>query len=450
MSTQKEGLKRVLTLKDLTIYGIAFMTPIAPAYIYGSASEITGGTLASAYLVAMIAMLFTASSYGKMSGEFPLAGSTYAYTQRGINKYLGFFAGWGIYLDYVLVPLVVFITGALYANAAVPQVPFFVWVLIIAGITTTVNCIGVKIAARTNIFLVAIMCAIVVAFIVVCAYAVLKGTGSGTLFSTKPFFRPGETNMNAIVAGGALACFSFLGFDSITTMSEEAIRPKKDIGRAAFIACLAGGLIFIAQAYVAQLVWPDATSFETADTALFEVANLAGGAVLAGLYTFAVILSTLTAGIAGQSSAARVMFGMGRDEALPKKFFTWLHPRLKTPIPNILIMAVIGVVGSVTLDLTLVAEMMNFGGLFGFMCVNLSVIVWFFFKKKERRVFAYLILPLLGLLICAYLWVHLSKTAFIVGFAWLFLGFIVMLITTKGFKVAPKIYEETENEEEPA
>lgn len=442
MEENKGELRRVLKLKDLAIYGIAFMTPIAPAYIYGNASAVTGGTLAMAYVVAMIAMLFTATSYGSMAGAFPVAGSTYSYTQRGINPHLGFFAGWAIYIDYVLVPLIVFITGASYANAAVPQIPFFAWVLIIAGVVTVVNCIGVQMAARTNLLLVAVMGAIVVMFIIVCARAVLGGAGEGTLISSRPFYNPGVTNISVLVAGGALACFSFLGFDSITTMAEEAVRPKKDIGRAAVIACIAGGIIFILQAYVAQLAWPDYTSFESADTSLFEVAQMAGGTLMSGLYTFAVILSTFTAGIAGQSSAARLMYGMGRDEVLPKKFFTYLHPKFKTPIFNILIMCAIGVIGSLTLDMALVTELMNFGGLFGFMCVNLSVIVYFFFRKKERNVLKYFILPGCGFLICGYLWISLSTISFIVGFSWLFVGLIVMAITTKGFKVKPKIYEE--------
>ncbi|MBE6035257.1 APC family permease [Aminipila sp.] len=441
-ASSNQQLKRVLKLKDLAIYGIAFMTPIAPAYIYGSASATTGGTLAMAYLIAMVAMLFTATSYGKMAGAFPVAGSTYSYTQKGINHHLGFFAGWAIYLDYVLVPLIVFITGALYANAAVPEVPFFVWVLIIAGVVTVVNCIGVQMAAKTNLILVAVMGAIVVMFIMVCAKAVMGGAGEGVLISSRPFYNPELTNINVLVAGGALACFSFLGFDSITTMAEEAIEPKKDIGRAAIIACVAGGTIFIIQAYVAQLVWPDYTTFESADTALFEVAQLAGGTLMSGLYTFAVILSTFTAGIAGQSSAARLMYGMGRDEVLPKKFFTYLHPKYQTPIFNILIMCVVGIVGSLVLDLTLVCELMNFGGLFGFMCVNLSVIVYFFFRKKERNVIKYLILPGLGFIICCYLWLNLSRLSFIVGFSWLLIGFIFAAVSTKGFKIKPKIYEE--------
>lgn len=438
----KQELKRVLTLKDLAIYGIAFMTPIAPAYIYGSVTEITGGTLAMAYVIATVAMLFTAYSYGHMAAAFPVAGSTYTYTQRGINHNLGFLSGWAMFMDYVLVPLIVFMVGASYANAAVPAVPYAVWVLLIAGVVTTVNYFGVQMAARTNIVLVGIMGAIVVAFIVVCAYAVTQGTGAGTLVSAKPFYNEESFSGSLLIAGGAIACFSFLGFDSITTMAEEAVNPRKDIGRAAILACVVGGGIFILQAYVAQLVWPDYTTFASEDTALFEVAQLAGGAVMAGLYTFAVVLSTLTAGLTGQSSAARLLFGMGRDEVLPKKFFTHLHPKYKTPVYNIFIMCVLGVVGALTLNISLVTELMSFGGLFGFMCVNLSVIVYFFFRKKSGNPVKYLILPALGFSICFYLWINLSKMALTIGGIWLVIGLLYAAITTKGFKKKPPVLSE--------
>lgn len=433
----EQQLKRVLKLRDLVIYGIAFMTPIAPAYIYGSATGITGGTLALAYMVAMVAMFFTAYSYGHMAAAFPVAGSTYSYTQRAINHNLGFFAGWSMFLDYVLVPLIVFMVGASYANAAVPAVPYAVWVFLIAAVVTTVNYFGVQIAARTNMILVGIMGAVVVVFVVVCAYAVTQGVGEGTLISSRPLVNPDGFSSSLLIAGGAIACFSFLGFDSITTMAEEAVNPKKDIGRAAILACLIGGTIFIVQAYVAQLVWPDYTTFVSADTALFEVCQLAGGALMAGLYTFAVVISTLTAGLTGQSSAARLMFGMGRDEVLPKKFFTHLHPKYKTPTYNIFIMCVIGVVGALTMNIALVTELLNFGGLFGFMCVNLSVIVYYFIKQKKRNVLAYLILPALGFFICFYLWIHLSFTALIVGGCWLVIGILYAAVTTKGFKIKP-------------
>lgn len=433
-SGYKDELKRVLTLKDLTIYGIAFMTPIAPAYIYDTASQLTGGMLALAYLCAMIAMLFTAYSYGRMAAAFPVAGSTYTYTQRAISPYLGFLAGWCMFMSYVLVPLVVFMVGAAYANVAIPSIPYWAWVLIIGGVTTVVNYFGVEIAAKANLYLVGLMGAIVVIFVFICGKSLLGGVGEGTLLSIKPFYNESTFSVSTLIAGGAIACFSFLGFDSITTMAEEAIKPEKDIGKAALISCIVGGLIFIIQAYIIQLVWPDYSTFVSSDTALFEVAKLAGGAFLAGLYTFAVVISTLTAGLTGQSSAARLLFGMGRDEVLPKKFFTHLHPKYRTPTYNIFIMCTIGIIGALTLNISLVTELLNFGGLAGFMCVNLSVIVYYFIKKKERKIFSNLIIPALGFIVCFYLWINLSTFALTVGFTWLSLGIVYGIILSKTSK----------------
>ncbi|MDS1030879.1 APC family permease [Bacillota bacterium LX-D] len=437
-----QELKRVLKLKDLVIYGIAFMTPIAPAYIYGYAGVTTGGMLSLAYVVAMIAMMFTAYSYGQMASAFPIAGSTYSYTQRAINPHLGFFAGWAMFMDYVLVPLIVFMVGAAYANALIPAVPYWAWVLIIAAIITIVNIIGIEMAAKTNNLLVLFMGIVVAIFVIYCVKAVLGGTGTATLFSIKPFFNSETFATTAIISGAAMACFSFLGFDSITTLSEEALNPKDDIWKAAILSCLLGGLLFIVQAYVAQLVWPDVSTYPSADTALFDIAKVAGGTVLATLYTAAVIVSTLTAGLTGQASASRLMFGMGRDEVLPKKFFTYLHPKFKTPIYNIILMCTVSVIGALILPISLVAELMNFGALAGFMCVNLSVIAYYFFRKKERNFFSYLLIPALGFIICFYLWIHLSPLTLKVGFTWLAIGIVYALITTKGFKKTPPILRE--------
>ena len=437
-----QTLKRVLTRKDLIIYGIAFMTPIAPAYIYGYATTTTGGTLALAYVIAMVAMLFTAMSYGKMANAFPVAGSTYSYTEKGINPYLGFFAGWAMFLDYVLVPLIVFMVGAAYAHSTFPAIPYYAYVFGIALVTTVVNYFGVDIAAKTNMLLVGVMGVIVFLFCAMCAWALTNGVGAGALISAAPFHPESAHSISALVAGAAIACFSFLGFDSITTMAEEAIHPEKDIGIAAMAACLLGGLIFILQAYLAQLVWPDYTTFASQDTALFEVAQRVGGEWLAITYTIAVIISTMTAGLAGQSSAARLLYGMGRDGLLPKAFFAHLHAKYKTPTYNILIMAAIGIFGAIFLDIPIVTELLNFGGLFGFMCVNLAVIVYYFWRKKERQIFSYFLAPLIGFAVCAYLWANLSTTCLIVGAVWLCVGLVYLLVSTRGLQHKPPVLKE--------
>jgi len=430
--------KKVLGLKDLVIYGIAFMTPIAPAYIYGSAATSTGGLLPLAYLIAMIAMMFTAYSYGRMAAAFPVAGSTYTYTQRSINPHLGFFAGWAMFMDYVLVPLIVFMVGASYANALLPAVPYWVWVLIIATVITTINILGIEMAVKMNNLLVLFMGLVVLIFIFFCIRSVTNADGASAIISVAPFFNE-QFATTAVIGGAAMACFSFLGFDSITTLSEEAIDPKRDMWKAAILSCLIGGLIFIAQAYVAQLVWPDVHSFISEDTALFDIAHKAGGAALSTIYTVAIIASTFTAGLTGQASASRLMFSMGRDEVLPKKFFTYMHPKFKTPILNILLMGTISVVGALALQISFVAELMNFGGLMGFMFVNLSVIAYYYFRKGEKKFFRYLLLPALGFLICLYLFINLSPLTLKVGFIWLGIGFVYAAVRTRGFKVSPVI-----------
>lgn len=438
----QQSLKRVLGLRHLVIYGIAFMTPIAPAYIYGYVSSMTGGMMALAYCVAMVAMLFTASSYGKMSAAFPSGGSTYSYTQKALAPDIGFMAGWAMYMDYVLVPLIVLMMGATYANTLLPFIPYQIWVLILAAIVFTVNFRGIGFTAKANNILVIYMGAIVLVFVLLGIKALINGTGAATLISAKPFFNAGTFTTSAIVSGAALASFSFLGFDSITTLSEEAIRPKKDIGRAAMLSCLIGGLIFIIQVYIAQLVWPDYNAFHSVDAAFFEIVELVGGSIFSIFFTAAIIVSTLSAGLTGQASAARVMYAMGRDEMLPKKFFSYLHPKYSTPTYNIFLMSLIGVVGAMLLPLNLVAELMNFGALLGFIFVNLSVIVYFFFKMKERDWIRNLIIPALGLIICAYLWLNLSGLTLKVGFIWLTLGLIYVIFITKGFKKNPTIYKE--------
>lgn len=204
-------------------------------------------------------------------------------------------------MDYVLVPLIVFMVGASYANALVPAIPYWGWVLIIAAVITFVNILGIEMAAKTNNILVLFMGIVVVIFVVFCIKAVIGGEGEATILSIKPFFNDGSFATSAIVAGAAMACFSFLGFDSITTLSEEAINPKDNMWKAAILSCLIGGIIFIVQAYVSQLVWPDVHSFSSADTALFDIAKVAGGAALATVYTIAIIVSTFTAGMTGQA-----------------------------------------------------------------------------------------------------------------------------------------------------
>ncbi len=441
-TTPAPAMKRVLTLRDLWIYGIAFMLPIAPAYIYGFASQTSGGMLAAAYLVAMGAMIFTAMSYGHMSAAFPSAGSTFTYAGKGINPYAGFFAGWLMMLDYVLCPLIVFMVGATYGNALIPEIPYGVWVLLIGTVVTATNIRGVEIASKTNLVLVGFMFIVVLFFVIMCVRALLGGTGEDTLFSLAPLYNPASFSLDSLVSGAAIACFSFMGFDSISTMAEESVNPRRDIGRATVLACVTCGAVYFIQSYVSQLIWPDYTSFANTDAALFEVAGAAGGQLTAALYTAAVVAASFTCGIASQSSAARLLFSMGREHLLPRRWFAYIHPLYGTPAFNVLLLGAAGMIGAIVLNIPVVTELINFGGLFGFICVNAAVIRYYYIVRGEHRFFRHLLFPLIGAVVCIYLWIHLSSLALAVGFTWMAAGFVYLLLFTKGFRDKPPVLQD--------
>src|ERR1017187_6938413 len=148
------GLKRVLNTRDLIVYGIMMMFPLAPVAVYGAVQQQTGGHLFLAYLIAMVAMAFTALSYGAMAGAFPKAGSTYTFTRNGLNQYLGLLAGWAIMLDYLLFPTLNFIIIAAFAQQLAGTVGLFqgwdywFWVIAAIAVVTIFNLVEVKWLAR--------------------------------------------------------------------------------------------------------------------------------------------------------------------------------------------------------------------------------------------------------------------------------------------------------------
>lgn len=436
----KQELKRVLTFKDVLLFGIVFICPIAPFSIYGIVTGATQGHMALAYLIGMVAMIFTAYSYGRMAGEYPVAGSTYTYAQRTINPHIGFLTGWMMFLDYVLIPLQINIVGAIYAQALMPSVPKWVFILLFATCISGANYFGVQVTAWVNKAVTAIMFLTLGAFLVFAVNALTHGVGAGTLFSSKPFYDPSTFNLSAVMSGVGIAALSFLGFDAITTLAEESVNPKRDIGRAAILTCIFGATLFIIQAYFATLLWPDYTTFESLDSAFLSIAVLVGGETFSFICSVVFIVAVISGGIVGQAGAARLMYGMGRDGVIPEKLFGYLHPTYKTPVFNILLLFVLSIAGGMLMDLALASELVCFGAFVGFMLVNLSVMKLFFFTKKERGLVGYirnLFLPLAGFSVCFYIWINMSQTAKMTGFAWLLIGLVYAAITTKGFKKLP-------------
>ncbi len=437
MSETKE-MNRTLTLLPVVLFGISFMALGTVFSTYGVAAQISHGMVAGAYILATIVMLFTAYSYGQMAKAFPVAGSAYTYTQKSINPYVGFLVGWSILMDYLLIPMVNYLLFGIFYHAAFPTIPSYIWILSMLSLVTIVNIRGIKLANGANIFITIFGLVFIILFCVLSIRTILQGEGTGQLFTSLPFYNPKES-FTFIIAAAALLCFSFLGFDSVTTFSEETIQPEKNIPRAVFIITIVGGFVFTTVSYISHNVWPNYRSFKNADSAAHEIILLISGNFVDTIFLVGTAVGIFGSAMASQASAARVLYAMGRDGQLPKKFFGSLHSKFKTPVNNILVISLISLLALV-LSLTLVASFINFGAFLAFTFVNLSVIGYYFIRKQQRTIkgtILYLILPLIGAVLDIWLLLNLDVHSKVLGSIWIIAGVIYLTYLTKGFKQRP-------------
>ncbi|CAG8998667.1 MAG: Putrescine importer PuuP [Candidatus Celerinatantimonas neptuna] len=439
------SFKRVLSLPHLILFGLAYMAPMIVFGIYGLIAQTTDGMSTSAYALALIAMLFTALSYGKMVKAFPVSGSAYTYTRKSLNDHIGFMVGWGTLLDYLFIPMAIWLIGSAYLNAAFPAVPVWGWVLAFIVITTALNILGVKSSMNVNMMLMAFQLIVVALFIILAIRNIESGHGSATLFSLDPLIHHYGHTASAILSGAAIACYSFLGFDAITTMTEETKNPTKTIPLAIILVTCIGGGIFILASYVTTLVHPS-LAFKNVDSAAFEIAKDIGGALFSSIFLAGMIIAQFCSGISAQASASRLLYAMGRDGVLPEKVFGQLHPRFKTPVTNIIIVAIIGLL-ALTMNVSTSTSFINFGAFIAFTLVNVSVIFHYFIRGKKRSLggfINYLIFPLAGAVFDFWLLISLDHDAIELGIIWAIIGITYLAFITRGFqKTPPELIDES-------
>jgi putrescine importer len=432
---QVTTLERTLGLGSVVLIGLAYMTPLIVLGTYGVVAELSNGTVPTAYLVTLIAMLFTAFSYGRMASAYPISGSAYTYVGKEMGPQLGFLSGWLIQLDYFFLPMVAWLIGAAYLSAQFPGVPTAVWILAFVLITTVLNVIGIRVAVRANFLLMVFQLLVLGLFVALSiAYFVGEDTGA-TLLS--PFFNE-NTTLAAISAGAALAAYSFIGFDAVTTLSEETRNPRRTIPHAVVITALLCGALFIVTAYATQLARPGAT-FENADSAALEIARMIGGNLFASIFLAGLIIAQFAAGLAIQATSSRLLYAMGRDGVLPRRIFGYVQPRFRTPVGGI---ALIGLVGlaALFLDVTTSTSFINFGAFSAFTLVNLSVIAYFVRHRPQGGIGALLgwvLIPVAGAVIDLYLLSRLDSRAIVFGVVWLVIGLVLLAWLTRGFRQAP-------------
>ncbi|MBZ6489481.1 APC family permease [Priestia aryabhattai] len=419
-------LKRSLRLKDLVIFGLTFMSPVAAMSLFGIITLVSKGHSILSYLIGFVAMLFTAYSFGKMVEAYPVSGSTYTYAKRSLHPKIGFIAGWGILLDYLFLPILAFLIGATFANTLIPSIPIWAWVLIFAIPVIIVNIVGIEVVAKVNFILVTLMILSILAFVISTINYLV--TGGFNLLDANALYNPDSFSFSAVIGGAAIVTVAYLGFDAITTLAEETNESGKKIGFSIIIACTIQTIFFLSVTYFGIVVLGDHIEITNPDSAFSEVLSAVSGHFIQTFITLIIIAANVASALASQSAASRLLYGMGRDEAVPRKFFAYLHPKYKTPIYNILLMSGIGIVGAITLSLKVVSDLLAFGGLFGFICVNLSVISHYFFKNKQKNIFSYLLVPVIGIAVCSYLLVGISPIGKIVGGAWLLIGIVFLLL----------------------
>lgn len=428
-------LRRVLGMPSLVLFGLVYMVPLTLFTTYGIVTQLTGGRLPLAYLVTLVVMLFTARSYGLMARAFPYAGSAYTYSQRSFGPGIGFMAGWALMLDYLFLPMINYLVIGIYLNAAFPTVPNWVFIVLAIAAVTVLNIVGIVSVSRTNTVIIAVQAIFIVVFVAL-AIVAINGAGPGEVDLTAPFVGTGDSEgFSPVLAGAAILCLSFLGFDSVSTLAEETREPQRALPRAITLVTVLAGILFVCLAYVSHVSYPS-HAFADPDSAALDVMTSVGGQFLAVFFTAAYVAGASGSALASQASAARILFAMGRDGVLPRRVFGRLSARFRTPVTAILIVSVISLL-SVVVDLGLLSETVSFGALVAFSAVNLSVIKHYFVDRGRRSgadSVRFLVLPLIGFGLTVWLWTSLSSTALTIGLIWLAVGMAWLVWLTRGFR----------------
>lgn len=426
-STAKPGLRRSLTLWDLIIYGIVLVQPTAPMPLFGIVYDKASGHVVTAVMIAMTAMLFTAISYGRMARAYPSAGSAFTYVGKELHPSLGFVTGWSMAMDYVMNPIICTIwcsqavVNDRLLRGVLPQMPAWVWVIFFALLFTTLNLRGIETSARVTKVMASAMGAVVLIFLVAAVkYLIFNGPAGGSY--TQPLYDPNTFRLNAVLTGTSLAALTYMGFDGISTLSEEVQNPRRNILLATVLTCLITGLLSSIEVYAAQVVWPAGKPFENLETAYPFVAEFIAGPWLFSLVNLTLLVASIGSGMGGQLASARLLYGMGRGNAIPQEFFGVIDAKRSIPRNNVLFTGVVVLAGGLLLTYDFGAQMVNFGAFIGFMGVNAAAIARYYVRAEHKNFLTQFLPPALGFAVCLIIWLNLETPAKLWGGAWMLIG----------------------------
>lgn len=442
-------LSRTLGMWQIASFGLTYLQPMGPAVVFGFLLTATNGTVALPYLFAFLGMILTVLSYSILIKEYPLTGSIYSYAKIIIGPFFGYMAGWLLALDYILIPSITSASSAFYAHKLIPTIPYEIWLVMFVFSMGFINLIGIKSSTVFgSIMLLIQILVVILGFTVWINFIYHSNHSIGSLFSTKPFHFDSLSN---VIQASSLAIFSFLGFDSVTTLAEESVNPRKDIPKAMFLCTVIGFCIMFITGYLGVLALPNwnsyATNSEWINDALFELAQTAGGDHFALIYMVGFILAMVICNLAGTTAATRLLYGMGRDNVIPQRIFGEVNKRWKTPHKNILFIMIVELTLGSLLSIDQIAELINYGAITGFIILNFCIVClghkilkkkitlrYFELNEQNKNAFIlkFFVAPLIALTIMGAIFVSLKLVTLIFGTIWAIFG--VLYFYTKNNK----------------
>lgn len=441
IQNQETVLKRSLSLPLVIMFGLAYLAPTVVFNYYGLFTPSTGGMYALSLALTTVVMTFTALSYKQMVKAYPVAGSAYSYVNKSVQPHVGFMTGWMMLLDYMLVPMICYLLLGVYVNTFFPFIPVWATVVVVALLGMIINIVGIKTASIVDTIITCAAISFMALFVIMVINYVLNGGGSGALLDGRAFFNPDTYETNNVLAATAVLCASFLGFDAVTTLAEETKNPEKVMGKAIIGVVIGAGVLFVIIAYFTQIAWPNAyQEIEDPNSGIFELFPRINPWI-GNIFFVVDNCGSFVCAMAGMGAVSRILYGMGRDNILPKKFFGHLSKRFKTPVNNIVLTTVIALSAIFYSDNVFgAASLIAFGAVCGFFMVNLSVIFHYYIKLNKRKGFdicRYLIAPIIGMGTLVVVFVYMDSSAKVLGVVWMAIGLVYLAFKTKFFKELP-------------
>lgn len=427
-------LSRSLSRRDLVVYGLLFIGPMAPVGVYGVLDAKSLGAVALVYVVATVAMGFTAFSYAQMSRQVPHAGSVFAYASAGLGRSAGFLAGWLAMLDYLLIPSVAYLFCGIALHSLVPSVPSWVFTVVAFAVTTALNLSGVRLAARVG-FIVIVVEIVLLAVFVVAAVVVLIADGPARPW-TSPFAGTGGTSVSMVMGAVSVAVLSYLGFDAIASFAEENAGDERQIGRAVLFCLALAGLLFVVQTYLAGLLMPVSPEHLASvpaeqGTAFYTMTDSAIGPWLSKAFSIVKGIGPAFSAMTAVAAASRLLYGMARDRGLPRA----LSKVDGRHVPRAALLTTAGLTLVVSVwasrrddGLDLLVSIVDMGALAAFTLLHASVVGYFVVRRGSRSWLPHLVVPVAGAAVAIWIIVSASTTAKIVGAAWLAAGLVLLIV----------------------